>query len=175
MAIWGLILILCGLIFNSIVFFICLKSKELSSTSTFKFLAVAAINDALSCFPWNFDDFATILFKLRAPSRSVIYCELFDNFLVYTTCTYASWLLVSINFDRVLSLYIRDWSTKYFKAQWPYFFAALVLIVIVGVYGISAFKTGQTFRNENGTLITVCFEEAPGNTLIYDIVRDNIN
>lgn len=168
MGIWGLILVITGLVFNTIVFLICVKSKELRSSSTFKLLAIAAINDGLSCFPWNFDDFTRLFFDYYAAESTTFYCGLFTIFFIYTTCTYASWLLVTISLDRVLSLNIQNWSTKYFNGRKPIYFAGILLLVMIGTYVIGIFKTSHTYRNENGTVKTACFEEDFGNTLVYD-------
>lgn len=170
MSIWSLLLILCGFIFNLLVFVICVKSKKLRSTSTFKILAIGAINDMLMCFPWNFDDFADYFFDLQVYSRSLFYCEFIKNFLQYVTIT--SWLLVSISFDRVLALHIKTWSTHYFNGLKPVYFCSLILAIIVSVNFVAIFKTGYSYRNENGTEIVVCFVQSNSSTEIYDVMGE---
>lgn len=170
MGIWGLLLIVFGVIFNAIVFIVCMKSRKLRKTSTFKFIAIAAINDALSCFPWNFGDFTNIFFDFHASRRSLVFCEFLANFLVFTTCSYASWLLVTISLDRVLSLNVHNWATKYFKGKRPLFFAAILLAFIMAIYSVSAFKTGYSYVDKNGTQKTVCFHDSTGSKRIYDIM-----
>lgn len=172
LASWALILIICGIILNVLVCFVCLvKSKQLRSISTFKFLTIGAINDLLMCFPWNFDSFTNIYFDLKPHLLSLLYCQYLEIFLQYTTITYASWLLVSISLDRVLSLSIKKWSSQYFKGQRPFIFSALLLVFIVAIYSVSLFKVGYTFINENGTEIVVCYEDKDKSTLVYDLMN----
>jgi hypothetical protein len=170
MGIWAIILVICSIIFNSIVFIVCLKSNELRSISTFKLLAVAAINDALQGFSWNLGDFTWLFFDFNLDVSSLFYCKFLATFMINTTCCFASWLLVSISLDRVLSLYIRSWSNKYFNGQRPFFLAAFILLVIMSIFGWPAIKSGYSYTNENGSEIIVCFEGAPGDTYLFDII-----
>lgn len=85
MAIYGVVLIFCGIILNGLVFLVCVKYKELRSTSTFQFLAVAAINDAISCFPWNFNGFLKFFFSLRLHHKNLFYCEVIVNYVMWVS------------------------------------------------------------------------------------------
>lgn len=171
-ATWALILLICGIIFNTLVCYICLvKSKKLRSISTFQFLIIGAINDMLMCFSWNFDCFTDVYFDLRPYMTSLIFCQYFEIFLQYTTISYASWLHVSISLDRVLSLSIAQWTNKYFKRQRPFIFSALLFAAISAIFSISLFKVSYSFKNENGTEIVVCYQDKDKSTFFYELIN----
>lgn len=166
----GLILIIFGLFLNLLVCLICLKSKRLRVTSTFKILAIAAINDSILCFTWNFDDFTNTFFDFRPYRRNLFYCQVMVNFLAFVTITYASWLLVTLSLDRVMSLYIRTWNKHYFKGLRTLYFSIVLLILIIGINAVTIFRTGHSYVNANGTEINVCFTESNGSSEIFDIM-----
>lgn len=172
MGVWGLLLICCSIIFNLLIFNVCRKSNKLRNNTTFKFLSIVAINDMLMCFPWNFDDFVGSMFNMRFYLTSLFYCEYVENFLQYITITFASWLLVSISLDRVLSLNIQKWSSKYFKGSWPFFYSLGLALIIISVNVMSVFKTGHIVRNENGSELVVCFEDSNGSEVIYNLMNE---
>jgi hypothetical protein len=176
MAIWGLLLVVCSIIFNFLVCFICLKSSQLRSTSTFKFLAIGAINDMIMCFAWNFDDFTSIFFGYEAYSQILFYCEYIDLFIQYATITYSSWILVSISLNRVLSLNIQKWTNQYFQGLRPVYYSAILALIVLGSYIPLVFKGGFSYQNENDTeIIIVCFAESSNSTEIYDFMNQVAN
>jgi hypothetical protein len=167
MAIYGFALIFISLIFNSLVCFICLKSEQLRATSTFKFLAIGAINDILMCFAWNFVDFWHYFFG--GPllyMQNLFFCKIINLFLMYSTITYGSWIYVSISLDRVLSLNIKKWTNTYFKGLRPVIYAALLAILVIGLNIINTFKGGYILRGENGTDVVICFKDSDNSTVV---------
>lgn len=171
MAIWGLILILCGIAFNFLVCYVCIKSNQLRSNTTFKFLAIIAINDILLCFPWDFDGFTSVFFDYPAYFRNLFYCEYIEVFLQYATINFDGWMYVSISLDRVLSLSVKKWSCQYFNGYRPIAYSAFLALVIVAMNIVSIFKTGYSYRDENGTDVVVCFEDSNESTEAYDIIN----
>lgn len=156
-------MILCGIVLNALEFVVCIKNKTLLRKSTFKLLAIGAINDMLMCFTWNFDDFTQTFFNFSAYSKSLFYCRFMENFLQYITITFASWLLVSISLDRVLRLNIKKWSTHYFSGTRPYIYSFCLALLIISINLVSVLNTGNIFQN--GTQIEVlCFEDISGST-----------
>lgn len=171
MAIWGIMLIICSVFFNALAFVICIRSKTLRKNNTFKLLAVGAINDILMCFTWNFDDFMGIFFNFQAFYANLFYCEFFENFLQYITITFASWLLVSISLDRVLTLYLKKWNTHYFCGARPFVYTFLLALLIALINIVAVFKTGYSFQNGTDTEVVVCFEDNTQSNVIYNLIN----
>ena len=112
-SIYNLFLVICTFILNPAILFICLKSKKLRSTSTFKLIAFGAINDILVCLGWNLQCFMNAYFDLQPYFKNLFYCRWISVFLQFTTLEIESWILVSISFDRILSLSFKKWSNYY--------------------------------------------------------------
>jgi hypothetical protein len=117
---YNLILVIAPIILNPIVLFICLKSKKLRSISTFKILTVNSIIDILVCLPWNFENFAAN-FKFYPGYKSLFYCQWITIYL-QSTIQIESWLILSISFDRLLSLSFNKWSKSIFINSRPYIY-----------------------------------------------------
>jgi hypothetical protein len=109
---FGLAEMIVSIILNLLVIIIILKSKKLRSTSTFKILAFSAVNDMILCIPWNLEIFLYTMFNNKI-TNNVFYCKWISNFLEFTSLSIESWLLLSISFDRLLSLHVNKWTKFY--------------------------------------------------------------
>jgi hypothetical protein len=171
---YTLFLIVVAILFDPLVLYICLRSKELRKTSTFKLLAIGAINDLLSCLPWNQENFTNAFFNFQSASRSLFYCRYLSVFLQFVTLEFASWLLVSISLDRYLSLRVKKWSKHYFKGLRPVALAGLLLLIIVCLNIGGIFYTGYSYM-ENGTEIIVCYATSENNYYWYNTESQVLN
>lgn len=172
-AAYNLFLIISSVILNTLLIFICLKSKNLREISTFKLLAFSAFNDMLTCLVWNEESFTNTFFDFRPYSRSLLYCRLMSMFLQYTTMELESWLLVSISLDRALSLSISKWSRIYFKGIWPIVFCIVLTLFVIGV-NINQFFTLGFTQVINGTEAISCFKSFSGDVEWYQINNEVI-
>lgn len=152
---WSIILVLIGSIFNPLVCFVCFKSKQLRSTSTFKLLAIAALNDFLVQFEWNFDHFTLGFFNFAESSNSVFYCRFVTMFMQYVTLEFSSWMWLSISLDRFLTLRIKKWRRNYFVGMRPIIYSALLALLIIAINFIDIFTLGYGYV-VNGTQVVVC-------------------
>jgi hypothetical protein len=152
---WSIILVLIGSIFNPLVCFVCFKSKQLRSTSTFKLLAIAALNDFLVQFEWNLDHFTESFFNFLGSNNSVFYCRFVTMFLQYVTLEFSSWMWFSISLDRFLTLRIRKWKRIYFAGMRPIIYSALLAFLIIAINFIDIFTLGYGYV-VNGTQVVVC-------------------
>src|SRR5579883_934203 len=84
-AIYNLSLILTSVVLNPLVLYICVRSKKLRSTSTFKLLTFSAVNDILVCIFWNEESFTDNFFNLQLYNKNIVYCRIFSEFVQYTT------------------------------------------------------------------------------------------
>ena len=155
-AVYNLFLIIASVILNPFVLFICIKSKKLRSTSTFKILAFGAVNDLLTCLIWNEESFTNTFFNFQPYFRSFFYCRWLSMFLQYTTMELESWLLVGISVDRLLSMTVKKWSKNYFNGVKPIIFCVVLTIVVIGVNLNQLFTVGYT-EVVNGVLNVNCF------------------
>ena len=161
---YNLFLILASFILNPLVLFICLKSKRLRSTSTFKLLAFNSVNDILTVIGWNQESFTNAFFAFYPYSRSLAYCRFVSVFIQFSSLEIESWLLFSISFDRLLSLMFKKWSKHYFVGLRPFIFAFALTIFIWSINFVSLF-TGGTSYMSNGTEIVQCFQTPPDFTI----------
>lgn len=99
-----------AILLNPVVLLIILKSKRLRSTSTFKLLAVSAVNDILNIIGWNVDFFVYTIYDYLPSYRNLFFCRVIVTFLAYTTISIQSWILLSISVDRLLSMTVKKWS-----------------------------------------------------------------
>lgn len=152
---YHLLLIISAVILNPLVFYVCLRSRRLRSTSTFKLLAICSINDLLSCLEWNQADFVNPIFNLNLSTASLLYCRWVTFFLQHVTLEYASWMLVLISADRFFSMALKKWSKKYFNGPKPYLFALLLALIIILINLNELFTIGYASKS-NGTEVVVC-------------------
>ena len=144
-----LIEIISAFILNPLVLFICLKSKRLRSTSTFKLLAVNAINDILICYPWNQENFAITFFDYFTSNKSLIYCRLVTVFLQTVTLNIETWILLSISIDRLLTMVVKNWKKVYFSGYRPYIYSGVLCLLIAGINFHSVFTVGYSYYNND--------------------------
>lgn len=163
-AIYNLVLVVATFILNPLVLFICVRSKKLRSTSTFKLLAFSSINDILVCLAWNQECFTNTFFNLYYYFRSLFYCRWISVFLQFTTLEIESWMLVSISLDRFLSLAVKKWSKHYFNGARPFIYSALLTFVIVAINFNEVFLSGFSYE-VNGTEVVVCYQTPPGQSI----------
>lgn len=163
-SIYNLLLIVCAFILNPFILYICLKSKKLRSSSTFKLLAFGAINDLLTCLGWNQECFVNAFWDLHLYYKNLFYCEWISVFLQYTTLEIESWLLVSISLDRFLSLCFKKWSKHYFAGNRPFIYAAVLALLIIALNFNEVFLSGYIIT-EDGVQMVMCYETPPGNSI----------
>ena len=104
---WALSLIFISIVLNTLVCFICLSSKQLRSVNTFKMLAISAISDLMQCLIWNYESFLFISYDFITPFNSLFFCKFFSMFIQLVSMAFSNWILVSISFDRVMSLCVK--------------------------------------------------------------------
>jgi hypothetical protein len=141
------------------VLLICLKSRQLRSTSTFKILAINSINDILTCLPWNFESFV-LNFNFMPYYTSLFYCKWISIYLQVATFYIQSWLLLSVSVDRLLSLTINKWSRSIFINSRPYIFCICLVLFFLLFNLTSAILNGYSYTL-NGTEIVVCYLTRP--------------
>jgi hypothetical protein len=156
LASFSLLFIIMGTILNMLTVYICLRSKKLREVSTFKFLAITAINDTLSLYMWNQNQFSNAFFNLQLAFKNLFYCRFFNVFLQYFTLQFSSWLWVSISLDRFLSITTQKWTRIYFRGVRPLIYSALLAVILIGVNFNTIFTNGYSF-SINGTEIVVCY------------------
>lgn len=169
-ACYGIFLISVAVIFNPFVIFVCIKSKKLRSTSTFKLLAFSSFTDLLSLFGWNQEGFVMSMFNYAASFVNLSYCRWVSVFLQYSTLQYASWMLVSISLDRILSMTIKKWSKHYFSGFRPIVYSIILALVIFGINLNEIFTSGHIVTT-NGTDFVVCFESDPNSFDWYHLME----
>lgn len=155
LASYSLLLLIVGIILNPLITFVCLKSRKLRAVSTFNFLAIVAINDALSLCIWNVHHFENTFLDLNLPYRSLQYCRIVSFWLQYSTLQYSSWMYMSISLDRYLSLSIAKWSRFYFNGLRPFIYSAILALIIFGLNFNEIFTIGYSDL-VNGTVVVNC-------------------
>lgn len=157
---YNLLLIISSITFNPMVLYVCLKSKKLRTTSTFKLLAFSSINDLLAGLAWNLECFSDTFFDLQIYYKSLFYCRVISVFLEFTTLDFTSWMLVSISLDRLLSISFKEWSKKYFDGVRPFIYSLGLLFLIAAINFNEVFVAGYSYT-VNGTEIIICFSNPP--------------
>ena len=158
---YHLFLMVSSIILNPLVAFVCIKSRNLRSTSTFKLLAFNSINDIIVCFEWNLADFVNTAIGYNLSRRSLVYCRLATYFLQYSTLNLSSWMYVSISLDRLLSLSLANWTRVHFARFRPYYYSALLAAIMFAVNFNEIFTVGYSFVG-NGTEVVVCNKNTNG-------------
>ena len=151
-----------AIVLNPLVIIIILMSKRLRQISTFKILAVSAVNDMLVTISWNVEMFGYTMFNYIPSSNSIFFCRFFANFLGYTTLCIETWILLSISVDRLLSMTVKKWTKFYFKGYRPFIFAVL-LFVFIGALNFQIIFTGVYifYDNETQTEVYYCYMTDP--------------
>lgn len=171
---YSLFLVICTLIFNPFIVYICLKSKKLRSNSTFKLLTVGAINDILVCLCWNQDCFSDGFFNTQLYYKNLFYCRTISVFVQFTAFQIESWLIVSVSLDRFLSLTIKKWSKNYFIGKRPYIYAILLVFFIIALNFNEVFLSGYSV-NINGTEEVICFTTPPESSIDWYFVMTQVS
>lgn len=174
LAVYTLLLIVASVILNPFVLFVCLKSKKLRSTTTFKLLAFAAINDFLVCLAWDQESFTNTFFNLYLYFQSLFYCRWISVFLQFTTNQIESWMLVSISLDRLLSLSFKKWTRNFFNGFKPFIFAAVLAFLIAAINFIEVFTSGFSFF-DNGVEVIECFVTPPEFSIDWYNIMAQVN
>lgn len=168
-AAYNLFLIVASTVLNTIILYVCVRSKRLRANSTFKIIAFTAVIDFLACLVWNEESFTGTFFDFQPYFRSFFYCRWISMFLQYTSCMLESWLLVSISLDRFLSVIIKRWSKYYFNGYKPIIYSFLLTLVILGV-NINELFTNGYVTNVNGTEYINCFMNRDGEFNWYKLM-----
>lgn len=163
-ACYNLFLIVVSFLLNPVVIFICLRSQRLRSISTFKILAFSAINDILTCIPWNQESFTNTFFDFQPYFRSFVYCRWISVFMQYTTIQLQSWILVSISLDRCFTLVIPRWPRKYFFGRRPVV-CSIFLAFIISLVNVNEVFTIGYVDNINGAEIINCYKKQPSSSV----------
>ena len=158
-SIYNLLLIVVSVVFNPIVLFICLKSKQLRSTSTFKILVINSINDIWVCLPWNFESFM-LNFNVTPYLTSLFYCKWISIYLQVVSLYIESWLLLSVSLDRLLSLSINKWSRSIFVNNRPYIFSGCLVMICILINLSRPILLGYSYSS-NGTEVVDCYQNRP--------------
>ena len=156
---WALSLIFISIVLNILVCFICLSSKQLRSVNTFKMLAIGAISDLLQSLTWNYENFLYTLNSLTTPFNSLFFCKFFSMFIQYVSMAFSNWILVSISFDRVMSLCVKKWDRQYFKGNRPFVYLAFLAILFIAININSIFK-GAYISSSNSSEKAVCYVDS---------------
>ena len=147
-----------AILLNPLVLIIILKSKRLRSTSTFKLLAVSAVNDILNSIGWNVYFFVYTIYDYLTSYRNLFFCRVIVTFLAYTTISIQSWLLLSISVDRLLSMTVKKWTKFYFGDNRPYLFAIILCLFIAAINFHENFTVGYSyFDNDSQSETVVCY------------------
>lgn len=172
-ACFNLVVMVFSSLLNPIVFFVCVKSKRLRSTSTFKLLAISSINDFICNLPWNQESFTNAFFDFQSPMRSLFYCRWISVFLQFSCFQLTSWLLVSISADRLLSMTIKKWSKSLFNGPKPVIYALLLAFIIFAINFHEVFTSGFSF-DLDGIQIIICYANPDGEIQWYFIMSQVI-
>lgn len=166
---YNLLIVILSCILNPLIFFICVKSNKIRSTSTFKLLAIGAINDFLAAIPWNFIAFTNSFFDFYPFAKSLFFCRVISIFIQFTCLQLTSWLLVSISLDRFLSMVIKQWSKRWFSGSRPVIYGLFLALFIIAVNFNVVFTAGFSFTL-NGTEIIFCFANRPDEFQWYNLM-----
>lgn len=169
----NLLLIVIGLIMNPLVFLVCVKSKKLKNHTTFKLLAVASINDLLSCILWNMEAFSVSFFNVNPPFVNLTYCRIGSTFIEFSTMQITSWMLVSISFDRFMSIVVIKWNNFYFTGKRPIIYSVCLIVAILALNFNEVLYGGYSYM-QNGTQVIVCYETSPDDYQWMNIMS-NVN
>ena len=158
---WAFSLIFISIVLNTLACIICLSSKQLRSVNTFKMLAIMAISDLLQSLTWNYENFLYTLYGLISPFNSLFFCKFFSMFIQYVSMAFSNWILVSISFDRVMSLCVKKWDRQYFKGNRPFVYLAFLAILFIAININSIFNAGYIHSSTNSSEIQ-CYISSDG-------------
>ncbi|CAF1093620.1 unnamed protein product, partial [Brachionus calyciflorus] len=163
---YSLFLTIVGTIFNIMVILICIR-KRLWRITTFKFMVVMAVNDAVSLYQWNLKHFIDPFFNIDFNFTSLVWCRL-SLFLQYYCLQYSAWILVSIAFDRLFTVLFQSWKKVYFKDSVP-----LIFVFSMGIF-IGALNFHILFTNGyalivNGTERVICYAQPDFDFTLFNI------
>ena len=151
-----------GATFNVLNVFVCTR-KKLRGISTFIIVAFISLSDSISLFTWTFQAFM-IPFGVDI-NHTLVGCRL-NNYLMFTTSEYSSWLLVCylfrtktkiksiltnecskvlISVDRFLSVKFIKWNRDYFHDKIVIVFCLLILVMFSLLNGHMLFMYGYSF------------------------------
>ena len=151
-----------AILLNPLVLIICLKSKRLRSTSTFKILAVSAVNDMLVCLPWNQENFCNTILNYYLSYQVLFVCRWISVFLQYTTFNIQSWILLSISVDRLLSMVVKRWSKFHFSGYRPYIYSVSLCVFMAAVNFHEVFTSGYSYYdNDTQSEVVICYASDP--------------
>ena len=88
---YSLIIIILGTIGNLIIFYVCVKTNK---NSTFILLRYLAINDMISLYYWNLNNF-TKVFNLYLESLNLYSCKI-GTWIQFSSLQSSAWILVYI-------------------------------------------------------------------------------
>lgn len=155
---FNLLLIVSSSILNPMLFYVCVRSKRLRTTSTFKLFAIGAINDFFANLPWNQECFTNSFFDLQLPYKNLFYCRWISVFFQFSCFEFTSWLLFSISLDRFLSMTLNKWTKHIFNGLKPVFFSICLAVIILAINFNQVFYGGYSFHINNLTEVIVCFD-----------------
>ena len=127
--IYALLIAVIGTFGNLLIFITTLQVHGENNTS-FVFLRFLSISDWITLFFFNLDSFSLPVYDVYLENISVASCKWVD-FLQFASFQSSAWLLVSLSFDRCLSVIFVNWHRVYFNAKRAMYFATVVVIVNV--------------------------------------------
>jgi hypothetical protein len=99
---FGIIIIVLGLIFNTLTFFIFRLNKELKKIPSLLILSFVCISETLSLFTWNLNHFL-VRFNTRIEDINIFTCKFF-SFMQYSSLEISGLLLSLCSIDRYFTI-----------------------------------------------------------------------
>ncbi len=100
---YPLIVILLGLIGNSVAFFIFRVNKEMLKLPSMSYLSFVAVTDTLSLFCWNLDHYLEVNHNMRIENINITVCRI-SVFIQYTSLQTSALILSVLCIDRYVSI-----------------------------------------------------------------------
>ena len=152
LAYYSLFLVVAGTIGNFATFIVCYR---LRSTTTFVFLMVSSVVDAIALYFWNANHFTSVIVNTDLQNLNRLSCKL-GMFVQFTSLQSSAWLLVAMSLDRLMSVWISHWKLVYFKPTQA-FMASIAVLVLFMLVNLNVPFTFSHDITVNGTTKIQCF------------------
>ena len=158
LAAYSLILVIFGTAGNLLTCLVCFR---LRSTTTFVFLAIAAVFDAASLYFWNLNHFTQTFLDIDLQSKNLNSCRI-GQFVQFTSLEISAWLLVLMSVDRLLTISVNSWKRIYSTPKRAALVGGLCCLLLIGlninVLVLYGFENEIQAENTNTTTkVTFCF------------------
>lgn len=148
--IYCMFLCIAGTIGNLFLTTMCFITP-LRKSSTFVFLGVMAVADSVTLYWFNLDHFFKPYFGFDRNKIWFHFCR-WDMFFQYVSLCSSAWLLVTLSFERYLSVRIKTWSIKFTHKQ--ALVAALLVVLFFILFNSNILFTFGVVSFVNGTNVT---------------------